>query len=64
MIKNSNHNADLLAEKEIANRLKAMTRLITRLKSQPILGQRNWTRDELYPADPNANPACSRSGWK
>jgi hypothetical protein len=64
MINNSNHNADLLAEKEIANRLKAMTRLITRLKSQPILGQRNWTRDELYPADPNANPACSRSGWK
>ena len=64
MIKNSNHNADLLAEKEIANRLKAMTRLITRLKSQAILGQRNWTRDELYPADPNANPACSRSGWK
>jgi hypothetical protein len=64
MIKNSNHNADLLAEKEIANRLKAMTRLIARLKSQPILGQRNWTRDELYPADPNANPACSRSGWK
>ena len=64
MIKNSNHNAELLAEKEIANRLKAMTRLITRLKSQPILGQRNWTRDELYPADPNANPACSRSGWK
>jgi len=64
MIKNSNHNADLLAEKEIANRLKAMTRLITRLKSQPILGQRNWTRDELYPADPNTNPACSRSGWK
>jgi hypothetical protein len=64
MIKNSNHNADLLAEKEIANRLKAMTRLITRLKSQPILGQRNWTRDQLYPADPNANPACSRSGWK
>ena len=62
MIKNSNHNADLLAEKEIANRLKAITRLITRLKSQPILGQRNWTRDELYPADPNANPACSRSG--
>ena len=62
MIKNSNHNDDLLAEEEIANRLKAMTRLITRLKSQPILGQKNWTRDELYPADPKANPACSRRG--
>jgi hypothetical protein len=64
MTKNSNKYADLLAEEEISNRLKAMTRLITRLKSQPILGQKNWTRDELYPADPNAKPACSRSGWK
>ena len=48
MTKNSNINARLLAEEELSNRLEAMARLIARLKSQPILGQRNWTRDELY----------------
>ena len=62
MTKNSNINARLLAEEELSNRLEAMARLIARLKSQPFLGQRNWTRVELYPADPNAKPACSRKG--
>ena len=56
--------ANLLAEKELAFRLKAKNLLVARLKSQPIHGQIDWTRDELYPADPKANPACSRSGWK
>jgi hypothetical protein len=55
-------NANLLAEKELAFRLNAKKLLIARLKSQPVMGQINWTRDELYPVEPNANPACSRSG--
>ena len=56
--------ANLIAEKELAFRLNAKKLLIARLKSQPVMGQINWTRDELYPEEPNANPACSRSGWK
>ena len=64
MTKNAEINPQLIAEEEISARLNAKKMLIARLKSQPILGQRDWTRDELYPAEPNAKPACSRSGWK
>jgi hypothetical protein len=64
MTNKTDANANLLAEKELAFRLNAKKLLIARLKSQPVMGQINWTRDELYPAEPNANPACSRSGWK
>ena len=62
MTKNAETNPQLIAEEVISARLNAKKILIARLKSQPILGQRNWTRDELYPAEPNAKPACSRSG--
>ena len=64
MTKNAETNPQLIAEEVISARLNAKKILIARLKSQPILGQRDWTRDELYPAEPNAKPACSRSGWK
>ena len=64
MTKNAEINPQLIAEEVISARLNAKKILIARLKSQPILGQRDWTRDELYPAEPNAKPACSRSGWK
>ena len=64
MTNNAEINPQLIAEEEISARLNAKKMLIDRLKSQPILGQRDWTRDELYPAEPNAKPACSRSGWK
>jgi len=64
MTNNYKINAELITNEEISARLNAKKILIARLKSQPILEQRDWTRDELYPAEPNANPACSRSGWK
>ena len=64
MTNNAEINPQLIDEEEISARLNAKKILIARLKSQPILEQRDWTRDELYPAEPNANPACSRSGWK
>ena len=64
MTNNAEINPQLIAEEEISAPLNAKKMLIARLKSQPILGQRDWTRDELYPAEPNAKPACSRSGWK
>ena len=64
MTNNAEINPQLIAEEEISARLNAKKMLIARLKSQPILGQRDWTRDELYPAEPNAKPACSRSGCK
>ena len=64
MTKNAEINPQLIAEEVISARLNAKKILIARLKSQPILGQNDWTRDELYPAEPNAKPACSRSGWK
>ena len=62
MTNNAEIYPQLIAEEEISARLNAKKMLIARLKSQPILGQRDWTRDELYPAEPNAKPACSRSG--
>ncbi len=64
MTKKSGINANSITEAELLARLQAKKILINRLKSQPIHGQRDWTRDELYEADPKANPACSRSGWK
>jgi hypothetical protein len=64
MTKKSGINANSITEAELSARLEAKKILITRLKSQPIHGQRDWTRDELYEADPKAKPACSRSGWK
>ena len=62
MTNKTDAKANLLSEKELAFRLNAKKLLMARLKSQPIMGPINWTRDELYPAEPNANPACSRSG--
>ena len=64
MTNKTDAKANLVAEKELAFRLNAKKLLIARLKSQPVMGQINWTRDELYPADPKAKPACSRRGCK
>ena len=64
MTKKTGINANSIPEVELSTRMEAKKILIARLKNQPFHGQRDWTRDELYEADPNANPACSRSGWK
>jgi prevent-host-death family protein len=36
------------ANQEDDFKLRAHKRLVERLKSQPLSGARNWTRDELY----------------
>ena len=64
MTKKSRINANSMTEEELSVRLEAKKILIARLKSQPSRGQRDWTRDELYEADPKDKPACSLSGWK